>query len=56
MSAYRFGVAAFAVVLTALGLAILGLTAARVGGSTGFVVGALFTALGCGRAYLLLRH
>jgi hypothetical protein len=47
----------FSVVILAFGLVILGVTLANGGGpaSTGFVLGALFVALGGGRLYLALR-
>ena len=53
MSAYRYGVAAFAVVFVGIGIALMATTAARGGGALGYVMGALFTALGIGRLYLL---
>jgi hypothetical protein len=53
--AYRAGVAAFAVVFTALGLTMIVVTAAR-GGGVGLLLGALFVALGLGRLYLLRRR
>ena len=39
-----------------LGIAILVETAAAGGGSTGYVLGALFAALGVGRLFLLRRR
>ena len=53
---YRLGVAVFAVVFVGLGFALLVVTALRGGGAVGFVVGALFVALGAGRLYLLRKH
>jgi len=53
LSAYRYGVAAFAVVFVGIGIALVATTAARGGGAFGYVMGALFTALGIGRLYLL---
>ncbi len=54
MRPYRTGVALFAVVFTALGVAMIAITAAR-GGGIGLLLGALFVALGLGRLYLLRR-
>jgi hypothetical protein len=48
-------VAVFAVVFVALGVALLVQTA-RAGGGVGFLIGALFVALGVGRLYLLRRR
>jgi hypothetical protein len=53
---YRLGVAVFAVVFVGLGLALLVVTALRGGGAVGFVVGALFVALGAARLHLLRRR
>ena len=39
-----------------LGVALLAETVAAGGGSTGYVLGVLFVALGCGRLYLLRRR
>ena len=50
------GVAVFAVVFVGLGLALLVVTALRGGGAVGFVLGALFVALGAGRLHLLRRR
>jgi hypothetical protein len=46
---YRRAVFAFSVVFVLLGLALLVVTAAQGGGVVGFVLGALFVALGAGR-------
>ncbi len=56
MKAYRYAVAAFAVTFVCLGFAILIVTAVRGRGTFGFVVGALFIALGAGRLTLLRRR
>ena len=56
MRLYRLGVAIFAVVFVGLGLALLVVTALRGGGAVGFVVGALFVALGTARLHLLRRR
>ena len=55
MKAYRGGVAAFAAVFVALGLALIVATA-RKGGGIGYLLGVLFVALGAGRLYLLRRR
>ena len=54
--AYRRSVAVFALVMIALGFAILVRTAFAGGGGIGFSVGALFVALGGGRLYLLQKQ
>jgi TRAP-type mannitol/chloroaromatic compound transport system permease large subunit len=46
---YRRAVLMFSVVFVVLGLALLLVTAANGGGMVGFVLGALFIALGAGR-------
>ena len=46
---YRRAVLMFSVVFVVLGLALLLVTAANGGGMVGFVLGALFVALGAGR-------
>ena len=56
MRFYRLGVAVFAVVFVGLGFALLVVTALRGGGTLGFVLGALFVALGVGRLHLLRRR
>ncbi|MFN2627752.1 MAG: hypothetical protein ABR569_03835 [Gaiellaceae bacterium] len=55
MRAYRAGVFVFAGVFIALGWAILIRTALE-GGLFGYLIGALFIALGTGRIYLLVRR
>jgi hypothetical protein len=55
MSTYRSFVTIFGVVAIGLGIALLVQTA-RVGGSTGYLIGALFIGLGAGRLYLLYRR
>ncbi len=52
---YRGAVAVFAVVFVAIGVALLVVTAAQGGGVLGFVLGALFVALGVGRLTLLRK-
>ena len=52
MSSYRALVTIFGVLALALGVAILVETAIH-GGGVGYVIGALFMALGAGRLYLL---
>jgi hypothetical protein len=53
MRLYSRAVAVFAVVFIGLGLALLVVTALHGGGVVGFVVGALFVALGAARLRLL---
>lgn len=55
MRAYGYAVVAFAVMFVAIGIALLVVTAANGGGVLGFLLGALFVALGAGRLTLLLR-
>jgi hypothetical protein len=50
---YRYGIAAFALLFIGMGIALLAVTAARGSGSFGYLMGALFVALGLGRLYLL---
>jgi hypothetical protein len=52
---YRRSVFVFGLLAVALGFAILVRTAYEGGGTVGFVVGALFVALGAARLYLLRR-
>lgn len=53
---YRRAVLAFSVVFVGIGLALLLVTAANGGGAVGFVLGALFVALGAGRFTLERRR
>ena len=53
MRPYRTAVAVFGVTFIGIRIALVGLTAARGGGSFGYVLGVLFVALGLGRLYLL---
>ncbi len=53
---YRRAVLVFALTAIVLGFAILVRTAYEGGGTLGFVVGALFVALGTARIYLLRKH
>ena len=55
MKVYRGAVAVLAVTFVGIGIALLAVTAASGGGALGFVLGALFVALGAGRLTLLLR-
>jgi TRAP-type mannitol/chloroaromatic compound transport system permease large subunit len=55
MRLYRWSVAALALLFVGLGVALLAVTAANGGGVLGFVLGALFIALGVGRLTLLRR-
>jgi hypothetical protein len=53
---YRRIASALALVIALLGFVLLIRTAWRGGGAPGFVLGALFVALGSGRLYLLQRR
>jgi uncharacterized membrane protein len=53
---YRRAVLVSALTAIVLGFAILVRTAYEGGGTLGFVVGALFVALGTARIYLLRKH
>jgi hypothetical protein len=53
---YRRSVFAFGLVAIGLGIALLAETVAVGGGSTGYILGVLFLALGCGRLFLLRRR
>lgn len=53
---YRRIAAGLALVIVLLGFGVLISTAWHGGGVSGFVIGALFVALGSGRLYLLLRR
>ena len=55
MRAYRVAVAVLAVLFVGIGVALLAVTTAEGGGATGYLLGALFVALGAGRLTLLLR-
>jgi hypothetical protein len=52
---YRGVTRIFSVVIIGIGVTILAVTVAQGGGATGFLIGALFTALGVARLYLALR-
>ena len=56
MRLYRYAVVAFSLVFVALGFALLLRTAAAGGGMVGFVLGALFIALGAARLTLERRR
>jgi hypothetical protein len=53
---YRRSIFIFGVVAIGLGIALLAETAAAGGGTTGYLLGVLFVALGFGRIYLLRRR
>lgn len=55
MRAYRTAVMALAVVFVAIGVALLVVTTLEGGGALGYLLGALFVALGAGRLTLLRR-
>jgi hypothetical protein len=56
MTWYRRSVAIFSLTFVVLGFVLLVKTAFIGGGSTGYLVGALFVALGTGRLYLLRQR
>ena len=56
MSFYRRSTVIFGVIAIGLGTALLIETVAQGGGSTGYVLGVLFLALGIGRLYLARRR
>ena len=53
---YKRSVYVFALLAMVLGIALLVETAVLGGGSTGYLLGVLFVALGCARLYLLRRR
>jgi uncharacterized membrane protein HdeD (DUF308 family) len=53
---HRRSVFVFGVVAIALGIALLAETTVEGGGTTGYLLGVLFVALGLGRLYLLRRR
>ena len=53
---YRRSILAFGVLSVVLGIALLAETVVQGGGSTGYLLGVLFIALGIGRLYLLRRR
>ena len=53
---HRRSIFVFGLVAIGLGIALLAETVAIGGGSTGYLLGVLFVALGVGRLYLLLRR
>jgi hypothetical protein len=55
-SFYARSVLVFGLVAIGLGIALLAETVAVGGGSTGYLLGVLFIALGVGRLYLLRRR
>lgn len=56
MRAYRRAVVVLSVLVAALGVALLVVTAVRGGGGVGFLVGGLFVALGAARITLERRR
>ncbi len=56
MAFYRRSGFVLGLISLGLGLVLLVETAAQGGGSTGYVLGVLFVALGCGRLYLIRRR
>ena len=55
MNVYGYAVVVFSIVFMGIGVALLVVTAAQGGGAVGFVLGALFIALGAGRLTLARR-
>ena len=55
MKLYRRAVAVLALAFVGIGIALLGVTAAAGGGVVGFLLGAMFVALGVGRLTLLRK-
>lgn len=53
MRFYRNSIAVFGVIFVGIGVALFVVTAVNGGGAIGYVLGALFVALGLGRLYLL---
>jgi hypothetical protein len=53
LRAYRYGIALFGVVFIGIGVALLVVTTIHGGAAFGYLIGALFIALGVGRLYLL---
>lgn len=53
---YHWAVVFFGIVFVGIGIALLAVTAAQGGGVLGFVLGALFIALGVGRLTLERRR
>ena len=53
---YRRIASVFALTIAVLGFALIVTTAAHGGGTTGFLIGAMFVALGSGRLYLLRKR
>ena len=55
MKLYRSAIVVLALVFIGIGIALLAVTAANGGGVLGFLLGALFVALGVGRLTLLRK-
>ena len=53
---YRRSIFVFGLVSIAIGIALLAETVAQGGGTTGYVLGVLFVALGIGRIFVLRRR
>lgn len=56
MKLYSWAVVVFSIAFVGIGLALLAVTAAQGGGVVGFVLGALFLALGVGRLTIERRR
>jgi hypothetical protein len=53
LNVYRGGIAVFGVLFVVIGIALVIVTAVHGGAVFGYLIGALFVALGIGRLYLL---
>jgi len=56
MKAYHLAVVAFSLAFVCIGITLLAVTAAEGGGVVGFLLGALFVALGAGRLTIERRR
>jgi hypothetical protein len=56
VNAYRYLVTLFAILFMGIGIALAVVTAVHGGAAFGYLMGALFFALGVGRLYLLRRR
>ena len=56
MTAYRTLVVVFAILFMGIGVALVVVTAVHGGAGFGYLIGALFFALGVGRLYLVRRR
>jgi hypothetical protein len=56
LNAYRYLVTLFGILFMGIGIALVVVTAVHGGAAFGYLMGALFFALGVGRLYLLRRR